>query len=316
MTSYVIRAIVFEYKVEDQAYYETRPIGLSAWLGGSSSKTSVEHSLLKLTRVGLLIQYPPERKVVIKQEPELVINGIGHQLCRYHEGPAGIPEHQLYCITPSATPLGFCKEHSKSVLALFEKCAAGSLEACRLVDVVWRSEEYIVYVLDYGSSKAKVGLTRSWRFYWRIAEQPHVAAAIASRIKGNLVEARSIEKELASRRHATEGAGVKMDERLEEAVSVLTTSGNGARPLAARIAEKLSLLGLEGLFKAITILPREDPRTFLSRRLRPEDLRGRRLRLVDYWSGLLLLEDMRTRERIVLDKKHVLHRVLYGDISS
>ncbi len=103
-----------------------------------------------------------------------------NKYCKWHNGPieeADDPRKRLYC--PVAAD-GFCRKHKSSERALYDFCLSyrgeKALEACREVDKRVKGE-YIVYLLDHGEKKPKVGTTRKFRLVERIAEQPHIVAA-------------------------------------------------------------------------------------------------------------------------------------------
>ncbi len=306
----VVRAVVFEYEeVGEERAVATAP-GIGRWLGAGGARVEVAAVALRVSRVGLAVQKPPDAGVRVYWEPVARVVGLGPRLCRFHEGPPGAVEEQLYCVRRATTPSGFCEEHASSPLALFERCAAGDDDACLRVSAAWPRESYAIYVLDYGGERVKVGLTRSWRLIWRLAEQPHVAAAVVKTVEGDAYAARSFERELSRHRLATEGPGVRVHDRLVMAASFIERYG--VARAAPRMAEHLARLGLAGSFRAYTVLPRTSPRAFLeARRCGPRDLVGRRLVVVDYWAGLLLVEDLDTGERLAVAKRDIQHLVLH-----
>ncbi|MEM1908924.1 MAG: hypothetical protein QXT79_06090 [Thermofilaceae archaeon] len=296
----VARAVVFELE------------GVGEFEGSSSgglfgeSRVVVRLSVQRLSKLGLLVQQPPSRLATAVWEPAVRLERLGGRLCRFHEDVEGEP---FYCVKPAVTRDGYCREHAESWKALYERCAQGDDEACSRV-AGSLAEKFAVYALDYGGSKLKIGLTQSWRIAWRIAEQPHVAAALLA--TGSLEEMRCLERELGRRPAATEGAGIRLVERVERAVKALSASR--FEVLARRLASLLLELGLEGEFQAVTILPRFGLEIFAGAEARSiEDLVGAELRLIDYWAGELVLEDRRG-ERFLIDKLELLHRVLDAEV--
>ncbi|KSW12204.1 hypothetical protein CF15_05435 [Pyrodictium occultum] len=205
----VIRAVIFEHERLGSYRAEARGAGLDSWLGGGR-RVEVVLEVLRITRPGLLVQEPPSRSVEPVWEPLLRIMHIGVTLCRFHEGPRGEPAKHRYCVNPAETRDGYCRLHRGSWKALYERCAQGIDSACIEAQRLNPGEKYSVYVLDYGGARAKVGLTQSWRLLWRIAEQPHVAAAMV--YTGGLLDARETEKKLGRSRLGTEGAGARLGE--------------------------------------------------------------------------------------------------------
>lgn len=292
----VVRAVVFELE------------GVGEFRGSSSEDLFGERRVWvhlrvgRIAKLGLLVQRPPEQLTEAVWEPTIVIEGIGAPLCRFHEDSSGEP---LYCPRGAVTRDGYCEEHARSWRALYERCAQGDERACAEVAST-AGEMFAVYALDYGGPRLKVGLTQLRRFAWRVAEQPHAAAALVA--TGPLAEMRDLERELGGRRTATEGAGVRMEERLKCAVDALSRFGFEA--LAARLASLLAELGLRGEFHAVAVLPRYEPGSYARAHMSGSgSLVGRGLRLADYWAGLLAFESS-SGERLFVGKQKLLHRAL------
>jgi len=314
--SLVVRAVVFEPLEAGEAEAEARGAGLERWLGGAGGGASVRLRVLRVARVGLLVQRPPEQRVSAAWSPVLHVKKVlGATLCRYHEGPEGRPWEHRYCTRIATTRDGYCSLHSRSGKALYERCAQGVDAACREADRLLGPREYAVYALDYGAQRLKIGLTQAWRLLWRLAEQPHVSAAVVAR-RRSLVEARGLEKTLGRRRGATEGAGARLRERLRLSVSAAERAGAEAR--ARRLASLLTGLGLRGRYEAYSVEPMLGYGWLLSAGVveEPGELEGRRLRLLDYWGGLVLLEDEESGERMAAPKHVLLHRLLAGDVEA
>lgn len=298
----VARAVVFE--LGEVGGFE------AASSGGlfGESRVVVRLSVQRVVKLGILLQQPLSQIAEVVWEPTVKIERYSGLLCRFHEE---VDEKPAYCLKPAVTRDGYCREHAGSWKALYERCAQGVDEACsRVAGSV--AGEFAVYALDYGGFKLKVGLTQLWRLAWRIAEQPHVAAVLVA--SGSLAEMRALERELGRRQAATEGAGVKLGERVRRAVKVLSASRFEA--LALRLASLLLELGLEGEFHAVTILPRSGLKPFAEAEARGLDgLVGRELQLIDYWAGLMVFED-REGERCFVDKRTLLHKALDAEIRS
>jgi hypothetical protein len=269
-------------------------VGLGEWLGregGVSVKLCVE----RVDRLGLLVQKPPEIYATVVWEPRIRINSVGEQrYCRYHED---FGEKVEYCPKPASARGGYCRE--------------GVDSACEEAARSTSQEDFAVYALDYGGG-LKVGLTQLWRLPYRVAEQPHVSAALVA--KGPLAEMRSLEKALGKRRAATEGMGVRVVERMRLSSNFLERAG--AQEAAARLASLLAELGLEGEYEAITLLPRRlEPRRFASVEPTPiQSLEGRELKLLDYWAGVLAFEDAHSGELLFARKHDILHAALAAQL--
>ncbi len=300
--SIVLRAVVFDTELVSKASASSS--GLEEWLGkrgGVSVKLRVE----RVRRLGLLVQNPPETFAKVVWEPRIRINSVSEQrYCRYHEG---FGESVEYCIRPASARGGYCREHARSWKALYELCSQGVDSACEEAARSAPQEDFAVYALDYGGG-LKVGLTQLWRLPYRVAEQPHVSAALVA--KGTLAEMRNLEKALGRKRAATEGMGIRVAERMRVSASLLEHAG--AQRAASRLASLLAGLGLEGEYEAITLLPRRlEPRRFASAEPIPlRSLEGRELKLLDYWSGELAFEDTRSGELLFARKQGVLHVAL------
>ena len=311
---FVVRAIMTELEEDGVYRVEGGSSGLDAWLGGPhSERVIVKLHIMKLRRLGLLVQNLPEERVRVTWEPLLRIEHIGEAMCRFHEGPWGRPEEHRYCTRRAVTREGYCELHRRSWRALYEKCAQGFDSACLSVAPLLRGYEFIVYVLDYGGSVAKAGLTQGWRLLWRIGEQPHVAAAAVFR--GELLAARELEKKLGKSPVATEGAAARLSRRLETAIATLSRSLKSPERIALRLASMLQRLGFSGEFEAYTVLPRSSiPHWVLEYQHVPlSDLVGKNIFVRDYWAGFLLVETGDTR--LVVHKSDVQHLALGGIIA-
>jgi len=307
-----VRAVVAEYG--EVGVYEAVSAGggLAAFLG-SQSRVRVRLHVLRVERLGLLVQHPPSNSVRVYWEATLAFDSSDGTLCRYHEGPRGEPWRHWYCSRPAVTRDGYCSLHRNSWKALYERCAQGVDAACIQAARMVSGEKFSVYILYYGGSRVKVGLTQDWRLLWRIAEQPHVAAA---RIyTGDLLTAREMERRLGRHRLATEGAKVRVQQRLRDSIAVLgrlVETGEYARAAQA-LASALSLLGLEGEYEAYTILPRSVEWLLTARHADSiERLRGRSVRVLDYWAGLLYVDA--GGERLAASKHLLQHLLLKGSI--
>lgn len=311
----VVRAVMTELEEESTSRAESHGSGLDVWLGkGRGGEVSVELHVLRVKRIGLLVQRLPEEHVKTAWEPVLRVEKIGEPICRFHEGPWGEPEKHRYCTRRALTRDGYCELHKRSWRALYEKCAQGVDSACASVAPLLQGYEFTVYVLDYGGSIVKAGLTQSWRLLWRISEQPHIAAAAI--FHGELLDARELEKKLGKSPLATEGAAARINKRIETSVNTLRRLLNNPEKIATRLASLLQRLGLKGDYSAYTVLPRSrDPSWVIRFRvLQLEELLGKNIRILDYWAGYLLIET--SRDKGILHKSDLQHIALRGAITS
>ncbi len=280
---------------------------------GSTATVTLLHGFYEVRGFKLLVQEDPgSPSVSIVDGEGLRIVSLGKKMCRYHEGRAGPLTAWRFCTRPAVTVSGFCMDHRSSTQALYERCNAGRIDACLVVDTAWRGERYSVYLLDYGSRSLKVGLTRTWRLAYRLAEQPHLAAVELGRFN-SLYEARMTERRIGRGRGFTEGVGVERSGRLGRVLESLERMGaRAAEEAAGRLAE--ALCRLRGAVargerrNCITMLPGLDPREFIeARRVRgPEPP----IRLLGYWAGVFLAEDG-GGSRVVFEASQLLHRVAY-----
>ena len=288
--------MIFELEESGTVYAESAPDLLG------EVRIRVHLRATRVGKLGLFLQKLPGSLAGPAWEPVLEIRKAGGAtLCRFHEEAAG---GEAYCTRPAREPGGYCREHAASWRALYEMCAQGDDDACARVSGA-TGEEFAVYALDYGRGRLKVGLTQLRRLAWRVAEQPHISAALVA--SGTLPRMRELERELGRRLGATEGAGARLSERLYSSAAALEALST---PEAARrLASMLAGLGLEGAFEALAVRPRLlSPREFLGERSRVEELVGRRLKLLDYWAGVLAFEDVGSGGRLTLDKWDLLHR--------
>ena len=131
----------------------------------------------------------------------LVVGEADPPYCRWHDGSLHGPDDPLrrrYCMRRTST--GYCDEHADSLRALYEACVIGwSLDACKKVDEELGAKlKYTIYMAAHGGRKVKVGLTRSFRFLDRLAEQYHLVATVIFETD-SLLEARKVEMKLSRR---------------------------------------------------------------------------------------------------------------------
>lgn len=312
MTTVTVRAVVFDTETVGQAEASSGPQGLDAWLGGGArGDTAVRLEVLRPRRLGFLVQRLPGETVEPVWWPRVrVASATGRLLCRYHEGPRGEPWRHRYCTRTATTRDGYCIVHRRSAKALYERCAQGVDEACAAADRLMRGEEFTVYALDYGGPRVKIGLTQGWRLIWRIAEQPHVTAAAVATFD-SLIKARGLEKRLGRAATATEGAAARLEQRLRAAARMLEQFS--PQRAAYRLAALLASLGLQGEYRAYTVLPASGAPSWAYRLPRATEPPTGEWRLLDYWGGLLLLEAGDGR-RLVLPKRSLVHLELRADI--
>ena len=77
----------------------------------------------------------------------------------------------------------------------------------------------------------------------------------------------------------------------------------------------LHRLGLRGSYQAYTILPRRGATWVSTATPMGEPLGPGRYRVLDYWGGLLLLEEAGTGRHIVVAKHSLLHYMLDAEVA-
>jgi len=265
---------------------------------GGVEEIRVERYLVELK--GLIVQRPEIPDAYRLQDPTITIAPQPwKEYCHWHSGPLDEkddPATRIYCTVAAE---GFCRQHKRSLRALYEYCMSlrgnKALGACKLVDKEVRTE-YAVYLTDGGSNKPKVGVTRAFRVYERIAEQWHNAATILTTVD-SAYKARRIEMEISKSGIATEVQARKRQPGLAASL----------RMLASAAEEAARLIGVEWDGRLFRVVPRSLVAMRSMREVRPEALVGVPLELRDYWAGYLLAED-RTGRPVILRAKRLVHR--------
>lgn len=236
---------------------------------------SLDYLLVQPEGYSDVFKYTSELKIA--QEP-------WQSYCQWHNGPldeADDPLKRLYC--PVAAE-GFCSKHRRSERAIYTLCldsrSEKALEACKYIDSVVKGE-YVVYMLDYGGDKPKVGATRKFRLLERIAEQPHVVATVIMEVD-SLLAARKAEMRISSSGIAVESWRHKLLNAQDHYFASLRLSE------AASKASKL--LGVQWDNKLFSIVSQD----FISMRPRVVDAES----LVDKslipwasWGGFIMFKD-------------------------
>lgn len=224
------------------------------------------------------------------------------EYCQWHDGPLDEPDdptRRLYCPVVAE---GFCSKHKRTDRAVYSFCLENhsekALEACKYIDSKIKGE-YTVYMVDFGGDRPKVGTTRSFRLYERIAEQPHVVATVLT-TTDSLYEARLAEMRLAKEGFAVESwrhrwlggqdlyfAALRLSEAAERAAKFLGTSWSG----------RLFAIAHPGSLRPQPVEVEELHKTS----------RAGYLDLAGAWGGYLILRDQRGRE-LALRASALLHR--------
>lgn len=248
---------------------------LSAGLLGED----VRVAFYTVTPDSLILQDPEYAEAYrLKDMRDLRIAGAPYtSYCRWHNGPLSMPDkpwERIYCNVPSDS---YCKQHKRSLRHLYELCSTlhgpKGLEACKAVDRIERAE-YAVYLTDWGGGKPKVGMTRLFRLYERIAEQAHITATLLA-ITDSAYKARSLEMLISK-------SGLAQEQK-RQSLRLRRSLGESALILK-RWAEKIaSTAGVEWDGTLFTVRPASiDPKSFRPVRdpsgLEIADING-------YWAG-------------------------------
>ncbi len=219
--------------------------------------------------------------------------------CRWHNGPLwrkDEPWHRLYC---TVSVEGYCRQHKRSPRALYEYCMSlqgdRGLGACKMLDEIGRTE-YVVYLTDGGAGRVKVGVTRRFRVYERISEQPHNIATILY-TTDSAYDARMTEIRISR-------AGIASQHRSRKPKRVGIAEAIAAVSSAAERASKL--LGVEWNGRFFRVESQLGGALYGLREARAEALQGETLRIRGYWMGRLVLEA--GGSLILLRDKEILHK--------
>lgn len=304
----VLRAILVELEELDVKTISVSKTSLSDYLRGLTSTSSkFVWKIYRVKNIKFAVQSLWEHKPKLYTISRLGLKSVGKQICKYHEGPNEKIEEHWYCNRPAVSPNGFCSEHQKSPLAYYEKCTAGNLNACYAVDRLWAGEKYAVYLLAFGNNMFKAGMTRAWRVYTRILEQPHTVAHVVN-VYDSIVSARQTERKLGKIVGVSEGMGVKREARLATSLkkivnrTILEEEARRLARLAARVA------GGETNIELFTILPRRPELFANAKPIAFNELVDKSLEIVDYWGGYLLVKS--DNMYYLVEKRNILHRIL------
>lgn len=251
---------------------------------------------------------------------ELHLIGIGDKIilqtgyreyCHWHNGPLNRRDNPLkrdYCLKEAFTELGYCLEHKNSLRAIYTKCfsTAGleSIKNCWKLDGFFKDKlSYIVYLLVYGHNKFKVGITREWRLYDRVGEQPHIVATILYRTN-SAVKARDVEIKTGKIERLTERPRRALKEIIRSPIGQHALRLNKIRERLARILK----LDIEDsfLFRVEPVDPIEE--YIRAKEVSYESIAGKHLEILGYYAGYLLLAGINTNDKYVIKVGQTMHR--------
>ncbi len=231
----------------------------------------------------LVIQYPGEPDAYKYESKELSFAPMPwRSFCRWHNGPLferDEPWKRLYCVVESKS---YCRQHKRSVRAMYEYClgmhAQDALEACKLIDKIDRTE-YIVYLTDAGSGRAKVGVTRSFRFLERLSEQAHNLATVLQ-VTDSLYEARRAEIMVSKAGIATQAKARRLSRLAPSQIA----------PTLSAVAERATrMLGAEWDHSFVRVLSEVIDLVYATPEFKEDKLAGSSFDLLGYWGGHIVL---------------------------
>ncbi len=293
-------------------FYSRRTLastGLDAFLGLSSGLEEVIEEY-KTVFHGVIVQDPVSEELeLIKPGEKIVFKKCFYDYCRWHNGSLIERDNPLlrtYCLKKPYSGLGYCREHHNSIRAIYSQCFTSSglksLNSCRILDNrLGDIVSYSIYILDYGHG-LKVGSTRSWRLYDRVAEQPHVVAIEFVRYK-SAFQTRDLELRIGGEEGFTERPKKRS---LRDIVACPPRASykrlyDAVKKLSRRLGIELS----EPRF--FRILPGTDIAWYArAREVDASSIYGKRLELIDYWAGYLLLSEGDTGY-IIVKTRELLH---------
>jgi len=306
---------VFYVETRFHAREPIESVGLEAFIGISETVNYLEEHVLKFH--GIVLQDPVERELFLVTTGEYIVFTPGYtEYCKWHNGPLDKrddPLKRTYCLKQAYTRLGYCREHDESLKALYDKCFASTgihyITSCRKLDEKIKDLTYVLYLLDYGHG-LKVGTTRAWRLYTRIGEQPHIVATkFYETTKAS--EIRSLERKIGSREGFTERPHKRS---LKDVIAYPPKlSYRRLSDVVKKLSRELGIELKENIL--FRVIPSEDIAFYAkSREVSLSSIVGRKLEIIDYWAGYLLLSEPGTNTYYILKTKEILHRDSIGAI--
>ncbi len=280
-------------------YKKIEPLGLEkVRMRGISTVESFNIDTYKVVFDSLILQHPSSTDPLRYKGPFRILQVPWISYCKWHSGSLDSrdrPWERIYC---NLRAEGYCRQHRKSDRYLYDMCMSlkgeRALEACKILDRRIKTE-YAVYMLDSGGKKPKVGSTRAFRLFERIAEQSHLVATLLA-IYESAREARSAEMKISTLGFAMEHQR-RGRARLSRAQAASRLSG---------IAEKVShILGQEWDGKLFMIRPSYEVPPIL----KYDKLVGQKLYPVDYWGGLIIIKSL--RGKFSIEERPLLHKLSF-----
>lgn len=218
--------------------------------------------------------------------------------CQWHDGPldeADDPTRRLYCPVPADT---FCSKHRRTERAAYTLCldsrSEKALDACKYIDSIVKTE-YVVYMVDYGGDKPKVGTTRKFRLLERISEQPHIVATVIYETD-SLFDARRAEMKVSREGIAVESWRHKIVFHQDLYFGITRLKGP---------AEKASrLLGFQWPATFFTIKLPLNERPLV---VEPDQLGRESYDVIGAWGGFLFLKNSRG-QTLAIKTSYLMHK--------
>ncbi len=124
------------------------------------------------------------KTTVIPRGSRVTLSLLDTAYCKWNTAPLDksvSPTERTYCCNRASSPHGFCVLHKNSERRVYEACfslnSVQALRYCKELDRLYGDAlEYSLYLQVTHDFKVKVGVTRAFRLYERIAEQPHIIA--------------------------------------------------------------------------------------------------------------------------------------------
>ncbi|GEM_PF-727857 len=243
---------------------------------------------------------------------KIIISRGFNEYCHWHNGPLDRRDNPLertYCIKQPVSELGFCREHLHSDRAIYIRCfgTAGleSMRNCIVLDKKYGEKiEYVVYLLSYGQDSVKVGTTRSFRVYERIAEQPHVVATLLTRTK-SAYRARDIEVRAGKLPWLTERPRRSIKNVISKPVQPALYRLKSFREKTLRALN----ISIEQEPIYFQVVPVDDMSYYMkAKETRLQDMDGKELEILGFWGGYLLVSETSTNNYYLIRSKELLHK--------
>lgn len=283
---------------------------LDSFLGGDVKKEIIKY---RVKFHGIVAQEEGSTYLhVIGSGEKIVLLKPTKIYCRWHSGSLierDNPIERRYCVRESITRTGYCMEHKDSLRAVYSLCfessGIDSLRNCWILDGRLKDKvNYTVYLLAYSSNGFKVGVTRDWRLYNRIAEQPHVVATTLY-TSNSAVKARDVE----IRAGRLEGLTEKPHRVLRETLNTpIFSTINRLEKIRDKVLKLLRIKESNIDNSIFRVEPGLEIEYYIrAREVDYELLFDKTLEIIDYYAGYLLLSDIDSNTYYLVKGGKILH---------